>query len=482
MANKTVYPYGQGGQLPSGYPIADDLNTNSTQQALSAKQGTIIKPYIMGGYVENDLSEYTVYDGSLGSVSTWYMVGKHILMSVTPGETMKLKPTVTSGTSTGSFYGWLTSSHSEPVSSSTTIKYLSGTTRNWVNNLVEKEVTVPDGAAYICLCYKIGDGEMIWNAWTVAEKSLLVGRSEIVNNVYAGGTDVPLSAEQGKFIASRLYTPIPSGVTRHNIEGGLYNFAKVQHRIGTNVVASVTSQNFQGGACYGDYLFMFTENNTTCWVYNLSTNTLVQTITIPSEERGFVSDCHCNTVNFGTEKYNEGDDFPLVYVSTGYNDGTNSGVLVYRIVNSNNTYSLTLVQTVKFPKKSWTEFVVGDDGNCFVCYTNTRTIYRMKMPKLSDGDITLDMEEALEVYQFTPQEFESANQNRFYYQGKMYVISGASGYGLLIVLDLLKRTREAIVDLNSIGIIGEPEANFIWDGKLCVACRSDASIHALYFD
>lgn len=47
MANKTVYPYGQGGQLPSGYPIADDLETNSAQQALSAKQGVVLNDKIL---------------------------------------------------------------------------------------------------------------------------------------------------------------------------------------------------------------------------------------------------------------------------------------------------------------------------------------------------------------------------------------------------------------------------------------------------
>lgn len=466
------------------------METFSAQEALSAKQGAIIKPYIMGGYVETDLSGATVYDGGLGSVTTWFMSGKHILLSVTPGQSLMLRPTVTSGTSEGSFYGWLTSSHSEPVTGSTTIKYVSGTTRNWVNNLAYKKVTVPDGASYICLCYQTGDGTQTWEFWSASEKSLLVGRSEIVNNVYAGGTDVPLSAEQGKFIAERLVTPIPAGVTKYNIEGALYKFTKVQHHIGTNVVATVTAQNFQGGACYGNYLFMFTEENTTCWMYDLSTNTLVQTINIPSSERGFVSDCHCNTVNFGTERYAPGDTFPLIYVSTGYNDGTNTGALVYRIVETTEsdvtTYSLSLVQTIKFPRiegvASWTEFVVGDDGNCFVCYTSARTIYRMVMPKLSDGDITLDLEDALEVYRFTPQDFNSANQNRLYYNGKIFVVSGAAGAGLLIVLDLLTRTREAVIDLNAIGLTKEPETEFIWDGKLCVASRNAANIRALYFD
>lgn len=47
MANKTIYPYGLDGQLPSGYPIADDLETNSAQQALSAKQGVVLNGKII---------------------------------------------------------------------------------------------------------------------------------------------------------------------------------------------------------------------------------------------------------------------------------------------------------------------------------------------------------------------------------------------------------------------------------------------------
>lgn len=48
MANETIYPYGQGATMPAGYPIADDLNTNSAQQALSAKQGKRLNEMIAG--------------------------------------------------------------------------------------------------------------------------------------------------------------------------------------------------------------------------------------------------------------------------------------------------------------------------------------------------------------------------------------------------------------------------------------------------
>lgn len=43
MANYNINPYGQSAELPAGYPIADNLTTNSAQQALSAKQGVKLR-------------------------------------------------------------------------------------------------------------------------------------------------------------------------------------------------------------------------------------------------------------------------------------------------------------------------------------------------------------------------------------------------------------------------------------------------------
>lgn len=65
MANKTVYPYGQDGQLPSGYPIADDLETNSAQQALSAKQGVVLNDKILGIIGEEQLYSLTWVTGDI---------------------------------------------------------------------------------------------------------------------------------------------------------------------------------------------------------------------------------------------------------------------------------------------------------------------------------------------------------------------------------------------------------------------------------
>ena len=46
MADKTLYPFGQNAQLPSGYPLAADLVTNRADQALAASQGVVLEDKI----------------------------------------------------------------------------------------------------------------------------------------------------------------------------------------------------------------------------------------------------------------------------------------------------------------------------------------------------------------------------------------------------------------------------------------------------
>lgn len=634
MANKTVYPYGQNGQIPSGYPIADDLETNSAQQALSAKQGKVIGDYLFGTYTDIDISGVTISDFSLGAnttqnnrwtkstakhfvlpvepgttlrfivggyggfygflasytvptaatspvnyapgysrvwrqpgtytatvpdgaayicvctvdgeghTSSWKLAlfqeptnnyieegtpelmaevmepvditsiaeadcyiganswgkatGKHIVIPVSSGQKIMIRPTGSTGG--GNFSAFFTSAYTTP-SPDGVIPYVSGTTRVWrYDSDGWVTLTCPQNTAYLALVTRNGDGDTtIWKVQKVREipirervEDYSLSTLDIVDNLTDGGTKAPLSAEQGKVLFAKYSDGFPFGLTRHAYSGAMVKIGET-HYVGTKKVATVTSQNFQGGACFGDYLFMFTENNTTCWMYNLSTNSLIQTITIPSEERGFVSNCHCNTVNFGTEYYEASDPFPLIYVSTGYSSGEYNGALVYRIVatteNDTTTYSLSLVQTLKMPGTGWTEFVTGEDGFCYLCYTSTRKIYKMKMPALSDGDVIFDLEQALAVYQFTPQQSwynGSRNQNRLYHNGKIYMVSGVPASGetsLFVVLDLATGRREVEIDLkNTLGLASEPETVFIWNGHLCVAFRMNANIYALYFE
>ena len=67
MASKSVYPFGPHGQLPAGYPIADDLETAAADVALSAKQGVILKELIDTSTLVEKPLELLYVSGALGN-------------------------------------------------------------------------------------------------------------------------------------------------------------------------------------------------------------------------------------------------------------------------------------------------------------------------------------------------------------------------------------------------------------------------------
>lgn len=240
-------------------------------------------------------------------------------------------------------------------------------------------------------------------------------------------------------------------------------------------IMTLSGRHSQGGDCWGDFYFQFTKNNYEVRVYDLSTKVLLQTINITNSMRGFVSDCHCNTVCFGTEYYDAEDIFPLIYVSTGYAANGYTGALVYRITLHKGIFFITLVQTIKFPvdKSSWTEFIPGDEF-AYLCYTSERVIFKIPMPKLKDGDKVVSRDDAIETYQFSPQPdwmATSRNQDRMFHQGKILFVSGVppGEASVLVVLNLETCERERIIDFSKNGLTSEPESIFIWHGNTCVA-------------
>lgn len=249
-----------------------------------------------------------------------------------------------------------------------------------------------------------------------------------------------------------------------------------------------TNPHSQGGDCWGDYFFQFSKNNAVIRIYNLKDKELIQKFIHKNNGGGFVSNCHCNSVCFGSEYYEEGDEFPLLYVSTGYGNNGYTGALVYRITKEKGLFSFSLVQTLRFPvlKSSWTEFIPA--GNvCYVCYTSDYIVYKMPMPSVHDGDVIIDGSKgALEVFQFPPQPQimkNSRNQGRLYYKGKIVLTSGVPGSreaSVLVVLDLETRTYEHIFDFFDMGLNTESESIFFWRDRLCVAF--DDQIVSFEFD
>ena len=262
-----------------------------------------------------------------------------------------------------------------------------------------------------------------------------------------------------------------------DVAAGNTEAAEYDDSIEYEEIMAAQGGNAQGGDCWGDYFFQFTGNNSAVRIYDLATRTLVQTLSIPNSQKGFVSNCHCNTVCFGTEYYDVEDIFPLIYVSTGYASDGYTGALVYRIVQHRGIFFITLVQTIRFPvdKSSWTEFVPGGEY-AYLCYPAERVIFKIEMPKLKDGDIVVGRESAIETYQFTPQPdwmATSRNQDRLFHQGKILYITGVppGEASAFVILNLETLQRERIVDFKKIGLEAESESIFNWRGDICVAFK-----------
>ncbi len=233
----------------------------------------------------------------------------------------------------------------------------------------------------------------------------------------------------------------------------------------------------QGGDCYGDLFFQFSSENNTVRVYDLFNKTLICESSIEGQNRGFVPSCHCNSVCFGTAFFTEYDEFPLLYVSTGYAMGGNTGALVYRVLRQNDHFSFSLVQTIKFPKygtATWTEFIPGGDY-CFLSYTSDYIVFKFQMPSVNEGDVVLSYQDAIGSFQFpSPPEwiYTSRNQDRLYYRDKIVYVSGVPGSGetsVLVILDLFTETYEHIFDFTQMSLYQEPESVFLWRGDICVA-------------
>jgi len=126
----------------------------------------------------------------------------------------------------------------------------------------------------------------------------------------------------------------------------------------------------QGGACYGDYLFVGNQGNGVIDVYDLDKKTSVCSISVP----GSHPRCHANTLNFGTQFYQKGDEFPMLYISSGERlDETKdlSNVFVYRLQKSIDqagkiSFRATLVQTIDLVNfYTWTECITDRADNAF---------------------------------------------------------------------------------------------------------------------
>ena len=150
MANKTVYPYGTEGKLPSSIGIINDLETGGADKALAAEQGKILdgKITLLGGMTivsqELDIDNYPVRQYAIDANGDWVKniadTYRHTIIPVSEGQSIQ----VTANSSLRAPLAWLTSI-ADPVLNADA-PLVSGTALFYTNIGETNEYLVPAGA------------------------------------------------------------------------------------------------------------------------------------------------------------------------------------------------------------------------------------------------------------------------------------------------------------------------------------------------
>ena len=112
----------------------------------------------------------------------------------------------------------------------------------------------------------------------------------------------------------------------------------------------------QSAAVYGDYAIFVKGGKLSMRLFDLARKTRIATLNLKKEDASLY---HCNQSTFGTEKYEPGDFFPLLYISQRSRSERRCLTEVFRIIplfNADSTsmlsFRIELVQEIFFPPMS----------------------------------------------------------------------------------------------------------------------------------
>lgn len=147
----------------------------------------------------------------------------------------------------------------------------------------------------------------------------------------------------------------------------------------------------QGSAVYGDLLFGGYKDNAQIRIFNLQTTAPSQYITVPDSA---VSGRHMNSLCFGHLKYDESDEYPLLY-GGGNLDALANIIDIYRVVRSDNTFSITRVGSINVSMLGYVDVAYWD--NKLVLCGNK--IYIVNPPSADDMEHVLTSNDIIAQYE-----------------------------------------------------------------------------------
>ncbi len=256
----------------------------------------------------------------------------------------------------------------------------------------------------------------------------------------------------------------------------------------------------QDGAIWGGFLFRFGPSGS-CVIYRMSDYKKVSRLTLDKVD---LLKPHSNAVFFGTEYYEEGDEFPLFYTNI-YNtydkaEDKKEGICcVYRITRDGLVFSSELVQVIRvgFAKGSeywysedrrdirpYGNFVLDKKSNTLCVYVlrdqeRKMRIFKFKMPGFTSGELNaewgarelvLSVEDIISYFDVDYCDFI---QGAVCYDGLLYSVEGGTYVtpGSVFppkfrIYDLEKEEQIFYFELKDCGLFAEPELLDVYEGRM----------------
>lgn len=243
---------------------------------------------------------------------------------------------------------------------------------------------------------------------------------------------------------------------------------------------SPESGSVQGAACYEDYFVQGYAANKYLTIYNLKEKIRLGSVSIPASQTN--STIHCNTLNFGNQKYDERDFFPILYVSSGYRISGNTKIYAYRIKCDDQadiqSYSVTLVQTITLTGfGTWTEGILDNENHyLWIKYEPQGTdgpygYAKYEIPDVHQGNVTIDQGSFLDDFSLNLQPSGSSNQCHLFYHDRIVLVSGIPGSQSLafVAINTINHNEELLVNLRKAGLKGEPEGLISYNGDFMIS-------------
>lgn len=299
---------------------------------------------------------------------------------------------------------------------------------------------------------------------------------------------MPTEMEVQKMLNDSISSEIPSGITAYPYYGEKID---LKNKIGTEPyteVSNPTGQSRQGATVYNDILFVAYNTLPMISLFNMRTKKHIGNITMQA-----VPSYHCNNINFGPDKYDASDQFPLLYISM--ENIEEHKCMVYRITESAGVYNATLVQEIIYPdpdsismyypnavidQMNRVMYITGYTKHSYVRGENNRLrILSFILPDWNSGNVTLNINDALSDKTLN---CLTSTQGAFVNGSRIIQVYGLPAYDpnvYLAQIDPEAGVFSTLIRLNDIGITTEPESVFKWNEQLYILFV-DGNIRRVY--